>query len=159
MSVTILKGTAKQRRLLWEAAEVFTEKLDIVYFNSDITVFLVKDLYEKEGIKGDIDFDMDDDSDHMAFDIRLDSSMNMQALIRALAHELVHVKQYLRKEIEDGRYMCVLWKGKRYVRTSSNYWDYPWEIEAYGREIALLELFVQVRAYQKEKWYVDLDYA
>lgn len=58
---------------------------------------------------------------------------HMQTL--TLFHELVHVKQY---EL-DGLYMgdeLMMFKGERYHGT--NYWWYPWEIEARGMEEALI---------------------
>jgi|APGre2960657404_1045060.scaffolds.fasta_scaffold122208_1 hypothetical protein len=63
---------------------------------------------------------------------------------RALAHEMVHVKQYAKGEIKDlfvdGKPPSVLWRGKLWKETKREYitvLDSPWEIEAYGREVGL----------------------
>jgi len=45
--------------------------------------------------------------------------------LSTLAHEMVHLKQYLRKEIN---WSLSQWKGKDYSNTE--YWNQPWEIEA-----------------------------
>lgn len=51
-------------------------------------------------------------------------------MMKTLAHELVHVKQYWRKELcGDGGWT---WKGKNAKNYS--YENQPWEKEAYGRE-------------------------
>jgi Zn-dependent peptidase ImmA (M78 family) len=53
------------------------------------------------------------------------------------AHELVHVKQYLNKEVskKDNKIKS---KGLKSLQTtSSDYWDNPMEIEAFGRSVGL----------------------
>ncbi len=57
----------------------------------------------------------------------------------ALAHEMVHVKQYVTGELVDTDGLNVFWKGELYKDAKSAnedeaYWNSPWEIEAYGRE-------------------------
>jgi hypothetical protein len=57
----------------------------------------------------------------------------------AIAHEMVHVKQYVLRELVDTDGPNVYWKGELYKDSSSAtedeaYWNSPWEIEAYGRE-------------------------
>lgn len=49
---------------------------------------------------------------------------------KAIFHELVHVKQYEEKKLEDGEYL--LWFGELY--NTKTYNEYPWEIEAYRLE-------------------------
>lgn len=44
---------------------------------------------------------------------------------RPLAHELVHVKQFARKELTEN---LQYWKGNDHSDT--DYWDQPWEKEA-----------------------------
>lgn len=63
-----------------------------------------------------------------------------------LGHELVHVKQYLNREVRDyvdGSYMFL---GEKYKPIpegdeSEEYYDSPAEIEAYGREHGLYRMF------------------
>lgn len=126
--------------------------------NFDVNIELIRDLYRKEYVKGDMLDESDDGETPKQFTIRLDSSMHIQAMLRALAHEMVHVKQYVTGEIVDDFLNTVKWKGKRYVCNGHTYWDQPWEIEAYGRETGLLEHFVRYRRYQNKRWYRDYDY-
>lgn len=45
--------------------------------------------------------------------------------LSTLAHEMVHMKQYLRKEINDN---LTVWKGRDF--TDCDYANQPWELEA-----------------------------
>lgn len=70
-------------------------------------------------------------------------------MIKTLAHEMVHVKQYAKNEL--GKEMALARGGKKGVRIVTrwqgdlwypkakehDYYDAPWEIEAYGREVGL----------------------
>ena len=47
------------------------------------------------------------------------------SILRILAHELVHVKQFARGELSDN---LQYWKGKDH--SSTKYWEQPWEKEA-----------------------------
>lgn len=158
MATTIIGGNEQQRKLLEEAVETFTRKLMPNATDLDIEIELIRDLYRKEGVKGDMIVHDDDEEVPVEYSIRLDSAMHNQALVRALAHEMVHVKQYVLGEMRDAGPKRVIWKGKKHVFDGYTYWDSPWEIEAYGRETGLLEHFVRYRRYQNKRWYRDLDY-
>ena len=60
--------------------------------------------------------------------------------LRTLAHEMVHVKQYAKRELRQlpstNNEVCK-WLGKRY-EWEMHYWDRPWEIDAHGREKGLV---------------------
>jgi hypothetical protein len=66
-------------------------------------------------------------------------------LMLDLAHELVHVKQYLNNELFDYVAGGVRYKGTYFdaskLTSDEEYYDSPWEIEAYGREHGLVEMF------------------
>ena len=52
---------------------------------------------------------------------------------------MVHVKQWARGELKDvmkGYSLCK-WKGKVFDTDKVEYYDAPWEIEAFGREYGL----------------------
>jgi hypothetical protein len=159
MSVTVNGGTAQQKRLLLEAMEVYGRKLmPETYRELDVEIELIRRLYKTEDVKGDMLVIDDEEEFPREFEIRLDSSMHHQALLRALAHEMVHVKQYAMAEIQDCDLRNVLFMGKKYDSSDRTYWDQPWELEAYGRELGLLEHFVKVKKYQNKRWYRDFDY-
>ena len=52
-----------------------------------------------------------------------------EEMLKVLAHELVHVKQHFRKE----------WFGEEELYEGVDYYDLPWEVEAYARENELFE--------------------
>ncbi len=78
------------------------------------------------------------------FRVEIASTINKQKLLEVLAHEMVHVKQYARKEMD---YTCHAekkrWLGKIFDISGVDYWDYPWEIEAFGKEIGMVSRFIK----------------
>lgn len=68
---------------------------------------------------------------------------NRLSMISTLAHELIHAKQYAYGEMCE-RYikkrMVTLWHGTDPGKL--DYWDQPWEIEAYGLEPGLVAKFI-----------------
>jgi len=69
----------------------------------------------------------------------------LKNLLIDLGHELVHVKQYLNNEVFDYKNGDVRYKGSyfdsSYHENEEAYYDSPWEIEAYGRELGLYKIF------------------
>ena len=69
----------------------------------------------------------------------------LYGIFASLAHELVHVKQYLNNEMFDYVGGDVRFKGNRYDASygseEESYFESPWEIEAYGREMGLVQMF------------------
>jgi len=70
-----------------------------------------------------------------------------RTMIKVLGHEMVHVKQHAKNELATGhavaargglkiysKWMGQIWKPKG---KEDAYFDAPWEIEAYGREVGL----------------------
>ncbi len=86
------------------------------------------------------------DDNHQAreFKITIDSRLNRKEMLLALAHEMVHVKQYAKGEMKDifRPTRMVKWQGERYNHEEMDYWEQPWEIEAYGREKGLYFKFM-----------------
>ena len=65
-------------------------------------------------------------------------------LLKTLAHELVHVKQYITGELMMRKY-GLAWRKSVLTSDSTTYEEYfelPYEIEAYGREKGLLAMFL-----------------
>ena len=73
------------------------------------------------------------------FEIELDKKLGIKEMVQALCHEMVHVKQYARNEMNDGIVKGrARWKSK-YIKMDTNYWDLPWEKEAYRMEKKLAD--------------------
>lgn len=58
-------------------------------------------------------------------------------LFSALAHEVVHAWQFSHGYVDDD---LGKWRGRR-IPKHTDYWDEPWEVEAYGREPGLFARF------------------
>jgi hypothetical protein len=74
------------------------------------------------------------------FELELNRENNTKTTLFNLAHELVHVKQFALRELNEEQ---TTWHGKHYDDDKIDYWDLPWEIDAYGRERGLYTRFVQ----------------
>ncbi len=73
-------------------------------------------------------------------------------LIQTLAHEMVHVKQHAKNELvkdygtaRGGYRLESVWMGKVWRPKAGEdcYFDSPWEVEAYGREVGLMHRWVK----------------
>lgn len=89
----------------------------------------------------------DDHKNPRYFTIRL-RKQPVDEMIRTLAHEMVHVKQYAKNELGKelslarggkGLRIVTRWLGEFWApsKKEDGYWDAPWEVEAYGREVGL----------------------
>lgn len=77
------------------------------------------------------------DPEDMSGTIQLEPRNGSVDIYQSLAHEMVHVKQYVLGELDDIDISQVKWKGELYQSGDTEdeaYWNSPWEIEAYGRE-------------------------
>lgn len=84
--------------------------------------------------------------------IAIDSKLELPRMLLTLAHEMVHVKQYIRghyraEPSRNGK-MKRFWLGKQY---SVEYCKRPWEREAFRREDELLCALVDFIAQKAKK--------
>jgi hypothetical protein len=78
------------------------------------------------------------------------------SILKLLAHELVHVKQYVMGELKPTANGFVYKKTMYSPENRDEYYDQPFEIEAYGRERGLLNSFLlRWKEIEKE---MDIDY-
>jgi hypothetical protein len=73
------------------------------------------------------------------FLVEVHPGIGVRAILETLAHEMVHVKQYIRGETND---QLSVWRGRRINSDKVDYWEHPWEIDAFGREAGLFYKFV-----------------
>ena len=79
---------------------------------------------------------------HREFEVDIEADLGHVYLLRTLAHELVHVKQYARKELMDttsGNYQK--WNQVLYNENIVGYKNLPWEKEACLLEKELYNLW------------------
>ena len=110
--------------------------------NVDVLVKLTKDLKKKEKAYGFCHITDDSLARPREFMIELDASMKYTfgQILTWLAHEMVHLKQFVRKELWDYESGRVQWKSRAYSK-KVHYEDQPWEKEAYRLEEELYEMF------------------
>lgn len=72
------------------------------------------------------------------FEIEIDGTLKFCNFCTSIVHELIHVKQWSKGEIKEYlRTDKVAWKGRE-VDQSTNYFQLPWEKEAYKYQSKLL---------------------
>ena len=75
--------------------------------------------------------------DNRSFEIEVDKKISIKELGTTICHEMIHVKQYARKEMDDGIVSGrARWK-KKTIAMNTAYYDLPWEKEAYRMQDAL----------------------
>ena len=87
--------------------------------------------------------------DKNKFIIRLNPKLSRANLLMTLAHEMVHVKQYVTGELYDYKANTkARWHGEVMETEEIDYWVQPWEIEAWGRETGL---YIYYKDHHKEQ--------
>ena len=83
----------------------------------------------------------DNNSRPREFSIQINKTVDAEAMISILMHEMVHVKQYVKNELQfRERPMAMrLWKGKIIDDEKVDYYDLPWEKEAYRLQDFLVQ--------------------
>ena len=109
----------------------------------EITINLKKNLLTKEGNEGTAIWE-DDNIRPKEFTISLDSNCTIRNILITLAHEMVHVKQWAKGEMyEYAERDMVRFNKTKFNMSNIDYWDYPWEIEAFGRQLGLFVRFCE----------------
>ena len=76
--------------------------------------------------------------------MEVDPTLDQEQLVHTVAHEMVHVKQYatgrMRNEQRRGR-VVTYWNGR--ACRVKNYFDQPWELQAFRNERVLANRFAQ----------------
>tara|TARA_A100000164_G_C21667375_1_gene657888 strand:+ start:178 stop:606 length:429 start_codon:yes stop_codon:yes gene_type:complete len=132
--LNITGGRKKQRQVVEDVVKWSIKKLNLHRIRTLNLTFSIKSLKSLYGQLVQLD------DKRREFEIVLDKNIDTKDLIRTVIHEMVHVKQYVRKEMDSevvGSRMR--WKSKTYPY-DIKYDDMPWEKEAnrletkYGNE-------------------------
>ena len=129
--------------LYYGALLLGTRMLNNIYLDIKLT----NNLKKKEKAYGYCHIVDDNLSRPREFMIELDASMKygFDDILTWLAHEMVHLKQFVRGELCDYETGRVQWKTRSFGKV--HYDDQPWEKEAYRLEGVLYEEF--------EGWYYE----
>ena len=142
MIVNIKGSTKKIRALVESATWYYAEKLmsKRLYKTLELNIKLVHNLGQKEGAEGLCIWDeWETARTPRGYSIDLDSAVSLRNLLINLAHEMVHVKQWAKGEMYEYSRTPSLVRFKKsvYDMNDIDYYDYPWEIEAFGRQEGL----------------------
>ena len=64
-------------------------------------------------------------------------------ILKTLAHEFVHVKQYVEEELNEEQ---TEWNGQAIDSDAVDYYSLPWEVQAFGLEVGLFTNFAKKEA-------------
>ena len=132
--LNITGGRKKQRQVVEDVVKWSIKKLNLHRIRTLNLTFSIKSLKSLYGQLEQLD------DKRREFSVVLDKNVDTKDLIRTVIHEMVHIKQYIRKEMDSqivGSRMR--WKSKTYPY-DIKYDDMPWEKEAnrletkYGNE-------------------------
>lgn len=131
-----------ERRVSKALRDIIENSLNVAYSflmprtkNVYINIEAIKNLKEKEGVHGDCFED-----DEREFTIRVDSSQPINEIIITILHEMIHVNQYVKKQMQQKLGSEVIYNKKVYP-SDMEYDSRPWEIEAHNLEKELFELY------------------
>jgi hypothetical protein len=135
-SIKVTGSTAKRRELAFNVAAWYINNYMPRMRTLDISIELSK---MDDSIFG---YCMEGDSNR-EFTLEINKSMDDTDFIGTIIHEMIHVKQYARKELFqsiDGR---TRWKSRWYSSYDSlSYDDQPWEKEAHRLDMKLAEKYL-----------------
>mgnify|MGYP007047385805 CR=1 FL=1 len=139
--------TLNQKRIAFDAIDFCVDKF-LSRQKREITIKVqgVENLLQKENIYADCDYEENEnDGTPVEFLIRIDNTLDLETFLRSMMHELVHMKQWCKGEmkqlIRGCKTMTYKWHSQKIKLNSVDYYDYPWEIEAHGREEGLTRQF------------------
>ena len=76
------------------------------------------------------------DTDDREYEIEVNKNQSLEDLCVTLCHEMVHVKQYVRKE---------LFSDVNFYKTREEYLNLPWEVEAYEKQEILYKKWLNTK--------------
>ena len=151
MIVEITGSGKRKREKIVEAAYFYKERLMPRMKTLVLNIRLSPTLFTRTGDLGDCVWE-ESYSRPREFTINLDSR-DIDTAVETLAHEMVHVKQWARREMQDvydddDTPSRTRWKSRKIDTTKVHYHDWPWERQAWKLEP---KLYNEWKEYQKHK--------
>jgi len=108
-------------------------KIDIIFLDSDEYYGVCERKFEDDFIRP------------RSFTISIANNSNLRRILRTLAHEIVHVKQYARNELYDYQKHLTLsrWHNSIVDVDKVIYRKHPWELEAFSMETSLVNKYIK----------------
>jgi len=137
MEIEVVARKSASKTLIENCLQIYKKELNLTNSTYGLVVFTERGMSAKEGMRGSV-FKLGPKIIGMVIDTGLD----LERLIIALAHEMVHVKQYARGQITHGKNLnSRFWMGKKF---RGHYYDLPWEVEAFSKERVLANKVFQI---------------
>jgi len=132
----------KNKKILKSATEFYADKLISKRMQKNISVLLEHDNdLVKDNMGGFCEW-IEENIRPRNFLISLNCKQPMDELLISLAHEMVHVKQFVSEELKHRiRNRTLLWNNVVIDPDQYLYADLPWEVEAYHKEEILYEQY------------------
>ena len=154
MTIDVSGSGKRKRELVVEAAYFYKQLLMPRMRTLHLDIKLSPSLFERNGDLGDCVWE-DKYRYAREFTINLDSRDNVK-MIQTLAHEMVHVKQWARGEMQDiydnddGSPKKTRWKSKFINIKNVPYEEWPWEKEALRIEKRLYDEWLEYQRLKTE---------
>ena len=139
MIVNIKGGTINQRKYVESITLFCIKKLMPRMRNLEINIH-IKNFGKDTACGYALAADNADSSRPREFDIEVNRSLRLKTLLSTVAHEMVHVKQYVKEQLP-----CV-------AEDNVHYWDKDSEVEAHGRETGLFIRWAEENNLGHKKW-------
>jgi len=137
MDIQVLARKSASKMLVETCLQVFRNELKLQNSRYSLIVIPERGMSGRDGIRGSV-FKLAP----TVIGMNIDTALDIERLIIALAHEMVHVKQYARGQITHGKNLnSRFWMGKKF---KGHYYDLPWEVEAFSKERVLANKVFQI---------------
>jgi hypothetical protein len=134
MNLQIKATTKRLYQIVDIAVPFFAEELNLLNNRFDLYVYTVKGLIKNNDARGMCQLD-DPINGRKQIVVFIDSSLKFDSLIQVLAHEMIHVKQMVKGHywffVDEYDTDTHFWRGEQ---IKADYWDRPWEKEAWRKE-------------------------
>ena len=130
MEIEIAARASITKTVIETCVALFKKELKLENSKYSLVILTDRGMSKRDGCRGSV-FQVG----LKALGMVIDTAMSIENLIITIAHEMVHVKQYARGQIKHGKNLkSKFWMGQK---NKSQYYDSPWEIEAYSKERVL----------------------
>jgi hypothetical protein len=139
------------RKELREACRFFSERLinSKLRKNIQVDIYLVPNLLKEQKAFGWCTW-VENNLRPRIFEIDADADLSRVRLIRTLAHEMVHVKQFASGELKDYIHKETHWCGRR-IDPRIPYRKKPWEEEAFRLQNELCSEWLKLKRDEKRR--------
>lgn len=135
MKIEIVSRSQFRKDFVGTIAQLYACELGLWRSKASIVVHTVPGLLKTTNMRGACML-MDDGT----INIGLDSRLDVETMCIVLAHEMVHAKQYALGQLKV-RGKSWYWMGRR---VKVDYYDTPWELEAFGKERILANKIAKI---------------